>query len=191
MTALQQFVGSAFMAILFAALTLALDLPIIGTQSDNLSLKDAVNIMRSGLTASYEKGLKMNIAIVDSGANLITFTRMDDAWLGSLDISIKKAKTAVFFNMTTGAIGEFSQPGGPLYNIEHSNQGLITFPGGVPIYNENFMLIGGIGVSGSNIQNDYEVAFDALNNTLRTGSSNTFLVSGQQGENSTFWRFSA
>merc|ERR1719192_1170664 len=141
--------------------------------------------MRSGIKASYDKGLKMNIAIVDSGANLITFTRMDDAWLGSLDISIKKAKTAVFFNMTTGAVGTFSQPGGPLYNIEHSNQGLITFPGGVPIYNENSTLIGGIGVSGASIQNDYEIAFAALDNTLRTGSNTTtFVINGQQGENS-------
>ena len=58
---------------------------------------------------------------------------MDGSWLGSADIAIKKAKTAVFFQMNTEAIGSLSQPGGPLFNIEHSNNGLITFPGGVPI----------------------------------------------------------
>ena len=72
---------------------------------------------------------KMCIAVVDSGANLKAFHRMDDAWVGSIDIAIKKAKTAVFFGMPTGAIGRLSQPGGPLYGIEHSNDGLITFPG--------------------------------------------------------------
>ena len=87
-------------------------------------MKDAIEIMRAAIKASYGKNLTMNTAIVDSGANLITFTRMDGAWLGSLDISIKKAKTAVFFNMPTGAVGAASQPGGSLYNIEHSNQGL-------------------------------------------------------------------
>ena len=100
----------------------------------------------------------MNIAIVDSGANLVTFLRMDDAWLGSLDISIKKAKTARFFDMNTGEIGKLSQPGGPLYNIEHSNGGLITFPGGIPLKDADGTVIGAIGVSGSTVENDHTVA---------------------------------
>jgi uncharacterized protein GlcG (DUF336 family) len=101
---------------------------------------------------------KMNIAIVDSGANLVSFARMDGAWLGSLDISIKKAKTARYFDMNTGVIGELSQPGEPLFNIEHSNNGLITFPGGVPIKNAAGEIIGAIGVSGSSVENDHAVA---------------------------------
>ena len=100
----------------------------------------------------------MNIAIVDGGANLVAFARMDGAWLGSLDISIKKAKTARFFDMNTGIVGELSQPGGSLYNIEHSNNGLITFPGGVPIKDANGEIIGAIGVSGSSVENDHTVA---------------------------------
>ena len=75
----------------------------------------------------------MDIAVVDAGGNLKAFARMDGAWLGSIDISIKKAKTARYFDMPTGEIGKLSQPGGPLYQIEVSNGGLITFPGGVPI----------------------------------------------------------
>jgi len=101
---------------------------------------------------------KMNIAIVDAGANLVAFARMDGAWLGSLDISIKKAKTARFFDMNTGSIGELSQPGGSLYNIEHSNGGLISFPGGIPIKNKSGEVIGAIGVSGSSVENDHTVA---------------------------------
>ena len=61
--------------------------------------------------------------------SLVAFKRMDGAWLGSIDIAMKKAKTAVFFDMPCGDLGTKSQPGGSLYGIEHSNQGLITFPG--------------------------------------------------------------
>ena len=83
---------------------------------------------------------------------------MDGAWLGSVDISIKKAKTATYFDMPSSEIGKLSQPGGPLYNIEHSNGGLITFPGGLPIHDTDGVLIGGIGVSGSTVENDFQVA---------------------------------
>ena len=64
---------------------------------------------------------------------IIVIVRMDGAWLGSVDIAIKKAKTATFFQMNTEDIGGLSQPGGSLFNIEHSNNGLITFPGGIPL----------------------------------------------------------
>jgi len=99
---------------------------------------------------------------VDMGVNLKAFARMDGAWLGSIDIAIKKARTARFFNMNTGEIGKLSQPGGALYNIEHSNGGLITFPGGVPIKNAEGNVIGAIGVSGSTVEDDHLVAVAGL-----------------------------
>jgi uncharacterized protein GlcG (DUF336 family) len=83
---------------------------------------------------------------------------MDAAWLGSIDIAIRKARTARFFGMNPGEIGKLSQPGGCLYNIEHSNGGLITFPGGVPIRNAAGEVIGAIGVSGSTVEDDHAVA---------------------------------
>jgi uncharacterized protein GlcG (DUF336 family) len=83
---------------------------------------------------------------------------MDDAWVGSIDISIKKAKTAVFFGMPTGEIGKLSQPGKPLFGIEHSNEGLITFPGGLPLVDKDGVMMGAIGVSGSSVENDHAVA---------------------------------
>jgi len=99
----------------------------------------------------------MDIAIVDAVASLKGFLRMDGAWLGSIDIAVRKARTARFFDMDTGVIGELSQPGGPLYNIEHSNGGLITFAGGVPLKSGG-EIVGGIGISGSAIENDHTVA---------------------------------
>ena len=66
--------------------------------------------------------------------------------------------TARFFNINTGEIGKLSQPGGSLYNVEHSNGGLITFPGGVPVMNAAGEIIGAVGVSGSTVENDHLVA---------------------------------
>lgn len=124
----------------------------------DIDLESALRVVEAARKKAAELGVKMNIAVVDAGANLKAFNRMDGAWLGSIDISQKKARTARFFDMPTGAIGELSQPGGSLYNIEHSNGGLITFPGGVPIKNKDGEVIGAIGVSGSTVENDHAVA---------------------------------
>lgn len=127
------------------------------TVSD-ISLEGAQAIVAAAIAKATEINTAMDIAVVDAGANLKAFARMDGAWLGSIDISIKKAKTARYFNFDTGVIGSLSQPGGSLYNIEHSNGGLITFPGGVPLKNAQGEVIGAIGVSGSTVENDHTVA---------------------------------
>lgn len=124
----------------------------------NITLAQARKVVDAAIKKSNELGVKMNIAVVDSGTNLVAFNKMDDAWLGSIDISQKKARTARYFNMDTGEIGKLAQPGGPLYNIEHSNNGLISFPGGVCIKNADGDIIGAIGVSGSVVENDHAVA---------------------------------
>ncbi|MBT2559094.1 heme-binding protein [Hymenobacter sp. ISL-91] len=123
----------------------------------SINLQQAQQIIEAARQKSQEMGVKMNIAVVDAGANLVAFARMDGAWLGSLDISIKKAKTARFFDMPTGNIGGLSQPGGSLFGIEHSNGGLITFPGGLPI-RQGDEIVGAIGVSGDSVENDHTVA---------------------------------
>ncbi len=124
----------------------------------NITLAQAQAAVHAAHQKSLAMGVKMNIAVVDGGANLVAFARMDGAWLGSLDIALKKARTARYFDMPTGAIGALSQPGGPLYHIEHSNGGLITFPGGVPIQDGSGQVIGAIGVSGSTVEDDHAVA---------------------------------
>lgn len=124
----------------------------------NISLKQAEAVVNAAKSKAMELNTLMNIAVVDSGTNLVAFVHMDEAWLGSIDISQRKARTARYFNMDTGAIGALSQPGGPLFGIEHSNGGVITFPGGVVIKNTNGEIIGAVGVSGSTVENDHLVA---------------------------------
>jgi len=124
----------------------------------SISLEQAEKLSAAAKAKAQEIGVPMNIAIVDEGANLVSFHRMDNAWLGSIDISIKKAKTARFFDMNSGEIGKLSQPGGPLFGIEHSNGGLITFPGGVVLKDASGKIQGAIGVSGGSVEQDHEVA---------------------------------
>jgi uncharacterized protein GlcG (DUF336 family) len=124
----------------------------------DITTAQAQAALQAAVRKAEQLGTRMDIAVVDAGANLRAFVRMDGAWLGSIDIAIKKARTARFFDMNTGDIGGLSQPGGPLYNIEHSNGGLITFPGGIPLRNAKGAVIGGIGVSGSTVENDHAVA---------------------------------
>jgi len=126
--------------------------------ADDLTLEAAEKIISAANKKAAQLKTRVDIAVVDAGGNLKAFARMDGAWLGSIDISIRKARTARWFDMNTGEIGKLSQPGGPLYGIEHSNDGLITFPGGVPLKNSKGDIIGAIGVSGSTVENDHAVA---------------------------------
>lgn len=124
----------------------------------NITLQQAEAAIAAAKTKAAELNTKMDICVVDTGANMVAFARMDGAWIGSIDISHKKAKTAAFFDMDTAALTPITQPNTPLFNIEHSNGGLITFPGGVVIRNTNGEMIGAIGVSGSSVENDHAVA---------------------------------
>ncbi|GGZ12947.1 GlcG/HbpS family heme-binding protein [Streptomyces poonensis] len=123
-----------------------------------LPLDAAIRIAAAGETAAKEIGTAMNIAIVDAGGHLLHFTRMDDAWLGSIDLALRKAKTSVLFRMPSAALGEISQPGGPVYGIEHSNGGLISFGGGMPIVDTDGRTVGAVGVSGGTADQDVHVA---------------------------------
>lgn len=124
----------------------------------DISLQLARTVVDACTRQAEELDLKMNIAVVDVGANLKAFNRMDGAWLGSIDISIKKARTARYFDMETSELSPMVQPGQSLYHMEFSNDGLITFPGGIPLKLDDGTVIGAVGVSGSSVDNDQKVA---------------------------------
>lgn len=124
----------------------------------NITLEQAESVIAAAKKKAAEINTKMNIAVVDAGSNLIAFVHMDGGWIGSVDISMKKAKTAAWFQMDTKVLTPLVQPGQPLFNIEHSNGGLITFPGGVILKNDSGEIIGAIGVSGSTVDDDHAVA---------------------------------
>jgi uncharacterized protein GlcG (DUF336 family) len=127
-----------------------------------LTLDDAARRAEAAMARAAELGVDMNIAVVDAGGHLLHFVRMDQAWLGSIDIALKKARTAALFRMPTALIGQISQPGGPCYGIEATNDGLVSFGGGLPITDEHGRTVGAIGVSGGDVQQDTLVAEASL-----------------------------
>ena len=140
---------------------------LIALNTPGLTLEQAGVAIEAAIAKAIALGTKMDIAVVGAGGHLKAFVRMDDACLGCIDIAIRKARTARFFDRPTGALGALSQPGGPLYGIEHSNDGLITFPGGVLIKNAQGQIIGAIGVSGDTVENDHLVATAGANAILK------------------------
>ncbi len=123
-----------------------------------MNIAYAHEIIKAAVAEAVLKGDKMNVAVVDKAGQLVAFERMDGAWRGSIDIAIMKAKTSALFTMNTEILGELSQPGGALYGIEHSNDGLITFGGGIPIHDEFNEVIGAVGVSGGTVTADQLIA---------------------------------
>jgi uncharacterized protein GlcG (DUF336 family) len=127
-----------------------------------ITLEVAETMIHVAKSKAEELNILEDIAVVDASGQLKAFVRMDGAWLGSIDIAIRKARTARYFDMKTAAIGKMSQPGQPLYGVEHSNGGLITFGGGIPVTDADGTVIGAVGVSGSTVDNDVRVANAAV-----------------------------
>src|ERR1700755_2109136 len=113
-----------------------------------MTLDRARMLIETAIEKAKKTGQPMNIAIVDAGANLAAFVRMDGAWLGSIDIAINKAFTAKAFDISTLELGRNSQPGDQFFGIHGSNRGrVMIFAGGVPL-KINGQIVGAVGVSG-------------------------------------------
>ncbi|HMJ61984.1 MAG TPA: heme-binding protein [Bryobacteraceae bacterium] len=123
-----------------------------------VTLADARRIIAAGEKKAQEIGQPMNIAVVDAGGNLVAHVRMDNAWIGSVDISINKAWTSRAFDITTQDLGKNSQPGDQFFGIHASNHGrVMIFAGGIPLKKDG-KVIGAVGVSGGAGKQDQAVA---------------------------------
>lgn len=123
-----------------------------------LTLEDARKVIAAAEKKAASLKQPMNIAVADAGGNLIAHVRMDDAWMGSIDISIKKAFTARAFDISTKDLATFSQSGGQFFGIHASNDGrVMIFAGGVPLKRAG-KVVGAIGVSGGSGEQDHAVA---------------------------------
>ncbi|MDB5320681.1 MAG: hypothetical protein JWN40_2312 [Phycisphaerales bacterium] len=123
-----------------------------------ITLIEAQRIISAAELEAKNQGQPMNVAVVDAGGNLIAFARMDGAWMGSIDISIKKAWTSRAFDIETNTLGKLAQPGEDFYGIHASNGGkVMIFAGGVPL-KRNGVVVGAVGVSGGSGKQDQAVA---------------------------------
>lgn len=125
---------------------------------NDITQAQANQVIDAAVKKAVADKLLMNIAVVDAGGNLKAFVRMDGAFLASIDISIKKAKTARSLNMSTYELSKLAQPGQPLYGIEVTNEGMAIFGGGELIKNKDGLIIGAVGVSGGSVEEDMSVA---------------------------------
>lgn len=124
---------------------------MISTQAAELVLKGSVE-------KAAQIGVPMNVAVLDGAGHLKAFVRMDGALLGSIDIALRKAKSAILFGLNTEQLFDYCKPGGTSFGLENTNGGLIVFAGGIPLRNNDSEVIGAVGVSGGAVQQDFSVA---------------------------------
>ena len=138
---------------------MALPAPIgEGAKKRMITLEKAHRVIAAGEAKAKEIGQPMNIAVVDAGTNLKAFIRMDNAWLGSIDIAINKAFTAKAFDISTRELGQNSQPGDQFFGIYVSNHNrVMIFAGGLPLKVAG-KIVGAVGVSGGTGEQDQAVA---------------------------------
>jgi len=118
-----------------------------------------MKVLEAGIKRAKEINVPQNIAVLDPSSWLVAFVRMDNAFLGSIDIAQKKAKTVVMYNgIPSDAIKQRSEPGGDIYAIQETNGGTVVFGGGLPIYDNEGYFIGAVGVSGGTVTEDVDVA---------------------------------
>ncbi|RZJ72550.1 heme-binding protein [Flavobacterium sp.] len=123
----------------------------------NTTDQQAFKSLNQAIAKAKEIGVNANIAILDTAGYVKMFNRMDNAFLGSIDIAFGKAKTAMLFRMNSEAVGEFLNPENKTYGMVATNGGLVGFKGGIPV-TENNEIVAYIGVSGGSPDQDFEIA---------------------------------
>jgi uncharacterized protein GlcG (DUF336 family) len=123
-----------------------------------MRLEDTRRVIAAAEKKAVEIGQPMNIVVADEGGNLVAHVRMDNAWIGSIDIAQKKAFTARAFDISTKDLAEHSQSGGQFFGIHASNDGrIMIFAGGIPLKKDE-KVAGAIGASGGSGEQDHAVA---------------------------------
>lgn len=129
---------------------------------ESLSLEDAKRMLSAAEEKAAGLGVAYNIAIVDAGANLVAFTRQDNALIGSIDLAIGKARTARLFDKATSVLAELAQPGAPLFGIQESNAGRVVIFGGGVLVTSGGVVVGAVGASAGTVEQDIAVAEAAV-----------------------------
>lgn len=127
-----------------------------------ITLESATQVIGAGKHKARERGLNAVFAVLDAGANLVSFERMDRAWLASNDLAVAKARTSVMFEMPSESLNAPVQLGEPHAHFDHTNGGLLLMGGGMPITDVEGNLLGALGVSGGTPEQDAEIARTAV-----------------------------
>ncbi|WP_398493168.1 heme-binding protein [Variovorax sp.] len=129
----------------------------------DIAIDHAHRVVARGRQAAQEAGVNAVFAVLDRGANLVTFSRMDDAWLASSELAMAKARASVMFRMPSEALNAPLQVGVPAPHFDHIHAGgLLLMGGGLPLFDEGGVLIGALGVSGGTPDQDAALARAAV-----------------------------
>jgi uncharacterized protein GlcG (DUF336 family) len=155
------------------ALTGALATLVAAGSAHAVDLETAKKMADACEAKAAEEGWKMNVAVVDGGADLVLFRRMDGAFLGSVEIAQMKAQSSAMFPFPTRGLGEiaFGKDGEPGRTPGLAFvPGLAAFPGGLPVMTADGAHLGAIGVSGGTGDEDEacaQAALDAVADQLK------------------------
>lgn len=136
-------------------------------QKSILSLEMANQLIDKAIHEAKIKGFSIVASVVNPEGSLIALQKMDHALAGPLDVAIKKARTAALFGHNSSELGKLAQPGQSLYSIEHTNDGLVSFGGGITLFYKN-EVIGGLGVAGASVEEDEKIAQTAYHSFITT-----------------------
>jgi uncharacterized protein GlcG (DUF336 family) len=123
-----------------------------------ITTRQAEAVIAAAQAQAVQLGVPVNVAVLDAGAHLKAFSRMDGAVLGSIDVATRKARTAVLFDCDSEAVWDYCKPGAPAHGLELSNGGLAPFAGGIPLRGPDGRLLGAVGVSGGAVPQDLAIA---------------------------------
>jgi uncharacterized protein GlcG (DUF336 family) len=119
----------------------------------HVSLDRALALLAAARTEAEAQGLALGVCVVDPGGHVVASQRMDGAALGALQLAVGKAYTAVLWGMRSGEFMESTQPGGPDWGFNATDERIVVYAGGLPLYVDG-ELVGGAGASGGTPEQD-------------------------------------
>ena len=117
------------------------------------SLELALRLLEHVREEAVERSLALALCVVDAGGHVIASQRMDGAALGAMRLAEGKAYTAVLWGMRTGDFTESTQPGGADWGWNTTDERIVVYAGGIPLY-AGGQLVGGLGASGGAADED-------------------------------------
>ncbi len=117
------------------------------------SLALALELLAAVRAEAGGRSLQLAMCVVDAGGHVIASQRMDGAALGAMQLAIGKAYTAVLWGARTGDFTESTQPGGADWGWNTTDERIVVYAGGVPLFAAG-QLVGGIGASGGAAADD-------------------------------------
>lgn len=125
-----------------------------GMAEQRMTLQLAEKLSAAVKEKARTMGVNAVVAVTNAAARPVLVECMDDSFIASFDVALKKAYTVVALKMSTIELKPLANPGGSLYGIQFTNDNsIIVFGGGDPLM-KGGRIIGGLGVSGGTEEQD-------------------------------------